>query len=232
MTRAYFFDAGHTLLHTVPSVGEVYAREAVALGARVTAEEINAVYPGVFEEIAPRHTAAGVGRAANDEQDAALWRAITGEVHRRVPGLRAVDALAWWERLHEAFGRSDHWTYYPDVVPTLKELRRRGVKVGVISNWSTRLRVISRELGLEELVDFVLISAEFGAGKPDPRIFEAALDRAGVDPEDSLHAGDSVHDDVIGARGVGIRPVFVWRRSGDPHPAEGAEVVRDLRELL
>lgn len=202
------------------------------MGARVDPASIDPVFAEVWAASSAAFAGEPQGRASSDERDAALWRWVTAEVHRRVPELHAIDAHAWWVRLHEAFGRADHWELYPDTLPALKELRRRGVRVGVISNWSTRLRPIAGELGLLDLVDFLLVSAEFGAGKPDRRIFDEALRRAEVRPERALHAGDSVEDDVRGAAAVGIRPVFVWRRSGDPHPADGARVVKDLRELL
>lgn len=232
MTEAFFFDAGHTLLRTRMAIAEVYARAARAMGARVDPAAIEPAFGEVFASCAAAFADEGTGRASSDEHDARMWRWVTAEVHRRVPELKAVDAHGWWVRLHEAFGRADHWELYPDVVPALRELRRRGVRIGVISNWSTRLRPIAGELGLLEMVDFLLVSAEFGAGKPHRRIFDEALRLAEVGPERALHAGDSVEDDVRGAAAAGIRPVFVWRRAGEPHPADGARVVRDLRELL
>jgi putative hydrolase of the HAD superfamily len=79
------------------------------------------------------------------------------------------------------------------------------------------------------LVDGVVTSAELGAPKPDPAIFERALRMAGVRASEALHAGDSPEEDVAGARAAGVDAVLV-SRDGTP-PPDGVAAVRDLAEL-
>jgi FMN phosphatase YigB (HAD superfamily) len=67
-----------------------------------------------------------------------------------------------------------------------------------------------------------------GAPKPDPRVFERALAIAGAAPDEAVHVGDKVDNDVDGARAAGVRAVLV-QRQGEPPP--GVEAVRSLREL-
>jgi putative hydrolase of the HAD superfamily len=67
-----------------------------------------------------------------------------------------------------------------------------------------------------------------GAAKPDPAIFEYALSLAGVGPGDAVHVGDSLDNDVAGARAVGIRPLLVARDGAAP---VGVETIRSLAEL-
>jgi putative hydrolase of the HAD superfamily len=117
---------------------------------------------------------------------------------------------------------------YPDVLPALGELRERGVTLVVASNWDCSLPDWLGPAGITELVDGVVTSAEVGAPKPDPRVFERALAIAGAAPSEALHAGDQVDNDVEGAAAVGVRAVLV-QREGEP-PA-GVEAVRSLREL-
>ena len=74
----------------------------------------------------------------------------------------------------------------------------------------------------------MVTSAEAGAAKPDPRIFERALELAGRRPEQAVHVGDSVENDVAGARALGSAPVLVARDGAAP---EGVEAVRSLAEL-
>jgi putative hydrolase of the HAD superfamily len=74
----------------------------------------------------------------------------------------------------------------------------------------------------------VVTSADAGAAKPDAAIFERALELAGVERQGAVHVGDSLDNDVEGARAVGIRAILV-QRDGDP-PA-GVEAVRSLIEL-
>ncbi len=120
------------------------------------------------------------------------------------------------------------FTAYPDVIPALEALRERGVVLVVASNWDCSLPEWLRPTGILELVDGVVTSAEVGAAKPDPRVFERALAVAGVGPAEALHVGDKVDNDLEGAAAAGVRGVLI-QREGDP-PA-GVEAIRSLREL-
>jgi putative hydrolase of the HAD superfamily len=117
---------------------------------------------------------------------------------------------------------------YPDVLPALGELRERGVALVVASNWDCSLPVWLGPTGIMELVDGVVTSAEVGAPKPHPRVFERALAIAGAATSEALHVGDKVDNDVEGATAAGVRAVLV-QRQGEPPP--GVEAVRSLLEL-
>ena len=73
-----------------------------------------------------------------------------------------------------------------------------------------------------------MTSAEVGAAKPDRAIFERALDVARAEPGEAVHVGDSLENDVAGARAAGIRPVLVARDGAAPG---GVEAIRSLAEL-
>lgn len=115
---------------------------------------------------------------------------------------------------------------YPDALPTLEALRDH--RLVVVSNWDCSLADWLGPAGLLEHVDAVVTSAEAGVAKPDPAIFERALDLAGAVADEAVHVGDSLDNDVAGARAAGIRPVLV-ARDGDA-PA-GVEAIRSLAEL-
>jgi putative hydrolase of the HAD superfamily len=117
---------------------------------------------------------------------------------------------------------------YPDVLPALDELRGRGLTLVIASNWDCSLPDWLARAGITELVDGVVTSAEVGAPKPDPRVFERALAIAGVMPSEALHVGDKVDNDVKGAAAAGVRAVLVQREG---EPPGGVEAVRSLREL-
>lgn len=232
MIRAVFFDVGHTLLRVQPSVGDLYAREAAVLGANAEPGNLARVFSKTFSEMSARLAASTVGIRASDDQEREMWRTVVRQVHAAVPALHSIDADRWHERLDAVFARPDVWSFYPDAEPTLHELRRRGFRLGVISNWSTRLRGIAEGMGLGSLVDFLVISAEVGVAKPDPRIFRRALELAEVRPEEAMHVGDLVDYDVRGAQAAGIHPVLLSRGDVVVQEAEGVSCVRDLRELL
>jgi putative hydrolase of the HAD superfamily len=117
---------------------------------------------------------------------------------------------------------------YPDVLPALGELRERGLTLVVASNWDCSLADWLEPAGITDLVDGVVTSAEVGAPKPHPRVFERALAIAGVAPSEALHVGDKVDNDVEGAAAAGVRAVLV-QREGEP-PA-GVKAIRSLQEL-
>jgi putative hydrolase of the HAD superfamily len=117
---------------------------------------------------------------------------------------------------------------YPDVLPALAELRDHGVTLVIASNWDCSLPDWLMPTGITELVDGVVTSAEVGAPKPDPRVFERALAIAGVAPAKALHVGDKVDNDIEGAAAAGVRGVLL-QRGGEP--PEGVEAVRSLLEL-
>jgi putative hydrolase of the HAD superfamily len=230
MTRAVFFDAGHTLLYAHPDLGTVYAEATATLGVRLDPERYAETFVPVFQETTKLYASTST---ASDAQDVAMWRDITRRIYDRLPALAGIAFDAWFELLYRRFGDPVVWRMYDDVEPVLTDLRRRGLRIGVISNWDTRLQTISDGLGLTKLVDFLVISAQAGVRKPDPRIFHLALDRAGVRPEEAIHVGDLPEEDAEGARRAGVRPVLIERKRrvtprGYP---EGLTVVSSLTEL-
>jgi HAD superfamily hydrolase (TIGR01549 family) len=102
------------------------------------------------------------------------------------------------------------WEFVPAfVVPTLTALRTAGYRLVVISNANGTVRQAFRRLGLLDLVDLVVDSAEEGFEKPDRRLFEVALARCGAASDRALYVGDMYHVDVIGARAAGLTPILV-----------------------
>jgi putative hydrolase of the HAD superfamily len=119
---------------------------------------------------------------------------------------------------------------YDDVVPALERWRARGLRLVVVSNWDISLHDVLAATGLRELLDGVVCSAEVGASKPDPAPFLAALGLAGVPPDVAVHIGDSLEEDVAGARGAGIEPVLLHRGPPAPQAPAGLAVIASLRE--
>ncbi|HYQ11874.1 MAG TPA: HAD family hydrolase [Solirubrobacterales bacterium] len=103
---------------------------------------------------------------------------------------------------------------YPDAAPALAELRALGVQLVCVSNWDYSLPDVLARVGLADELDGVLTSAAVGARKPDPRLFEAALEVAGCAADEALHVGDAPTEDVEGARAAGIRALLIDRDGG------------------
>jgi putative hydrolase of the HAD superfamily len=144
--------------------------------------------------------------------------------------------------LHEAIKRPDldraavraamlgslRFSAFDDAAPALRELRSRGLRVVVASNWDCSLPSVLERIGLAPLLDAVVSSAVVGAAKPDPRLFEAGLAAAGCSAAEALYAGDSVETDVEGARAAGLQAVLVDR---DRQAPPGTPAVRSLEEV-
>lgn len=120
------------------------------------------------------------------------------------------------------------FTAYVDARPALTAARGAGARVIVVSNWDVSLLEVLERVGLAPLVDAAVTSAAVGARKPEPAIFMQALALAGTAAADARHVGDSLSEDVAGARASGIRPLLL-RRDGSDEP--GVETIAGLAEL-
>jgi putative hydrolase of the HAD superfamily len=118
---------------------------------------------------------------------------------------------------------------FADARPALVKARARGRRLVVVSNWDVSLHEVLERLELAPLLDGIVTSAGAGARKPAAAIFERALALAEVEPHEAIHVGDSVQDDVAGARAAGIEAILV-RRDGSPGPA-GVRTIATLAAL-
>ena len=132
--------------------------------------------------------------------------------------------------LRQALLEAIHFEPFPDVPPALHRWRAAGTRLAVVSNWDVSLHDALADTGLTPAFELVLSSAEAGASKPDPAIFELALRTLAASPADAVHVGDSEAEDVTGAIAAGIRPVLL-RRDGRPAPTAASNTVRSLDKL-
>jgi putative hydrolase of the HAD superfamily len=124
---------------------------------------------------------------------------------------------------------------FPEVPPVLAELRRRGLAIGVCSNWGWDLDLALQATGLAPLIDIAVTSARAGYRKPHAAIYESVLNALGVPAPDAVFVGDSWKPDVLGPISVGMQSVHVDRSQGTgsaPELVFGASRIGDLRGLL
>ncbi|MDO8691736.1 MAG: HAD-IA family hydrolase [Dehalococcoidia bacterium] len=100
---------------------------------------------------------------------------------------------------------------FHDIEPSLSAMKEAGLDLGVISNSDTDVTPMVRDLGVAGYFSFILSSCDVGCEKPHAPIFELALARAGVRPDQAVHVGDQYGSDVVGARAVGITPLLLDR---------------------
>jgi HAD superfamily hydrolase (TIGR01549 family) len=145
---------------------------------------------------------------------------------------RVAETARTWYRQN----RFHSLSLFADAIETLEGVRRLLPRrtIGMITNGPTEVQRAKIDLfALERLVDFILISEEFGASKPDPSIFAEAIRLGGASADETVFIGDSPEHDIAGAHGVGIRSIWI-NRSGRPwlaeHPPPDYEA-RDLSEV-
>ena len=228
--RVVFFDAANTLFHVNGSVADIYLQHAVQFGFQQTPDSraaITQAFSRAFNE-APPPIFAATEPAHIKQSERLWWFDVVHNVFYRVGMFERFDDF--FERVFEVFEDPGSWKLYPETAPTLTGLRKQGLELGVISNFDSRLFSVMRGLGIHELFDTVTISSLAHAAKPAPKIFQLALDKHAVDPDEALHIGDSVRDDVEGATNAGLQALLLDRQGRQQ--SSGVRVIRTLDELL
>lgn len=225
--KAIFFDVGNTLLLPFPSVVDVCAEVLALHGysidpARLTRALMLA--DRTYEEEYLRDDTFWMKESDTADLWTKLYESMLSEA-----GLKEKTAeLA--SDIYTEFGQANRWQPYPDVMPTLARLSEAGFKIGLVSNWGTQLTSLSIDTGLSKYLDFVVSSANVGLIKPQPQIFELALERAGVEAAETMHVGDHYYADIMGARSVGITPVLLDRKGAVSQ--SDCLVINSLHELV
>jgi putative hydrolase of the HAD superfamily len=233
MITFVFFDLVGTLIKPRQPVGEQYARLASRYGADVDARAMEAAF-----HRAMRTTAGSTPSRDSLESTAAAerrwWEALVRAV---VTSCGAAELVRpgvfedYFGDLYEHFTTADAWEPYEDALPVLDALATKGITTGLITNYDTRVYRVLDAVGLASRLDSVTIPANAGASKPDRRIFDHALDGAGIAPADALHVGDSLGDDYHGATAAGMSAVLL-DRDGRYGGTEGLRRIGGLGELL
>jgi putative hydrolase of the HAD superfamily len=221
--RALLLDALGTLLALDDPAPRLRAQLDQRFGLRITEDQAR---HAIAAEISYYRAHFDDGR---DPPALARLRGRCAEALRS--GLPAGDCVARIDnaQLTAALLASLHFTAFADARPALLDARARGRRVVVVSNWDVSLHEVLERLGLAAVLDGIVTSAAVGARKPAAAIFERALALARAAPHQAVHVGDSVEDDVAGARAAGIEPVLV-RRDGAAGPP-GVRTIATLAAL-
>jgi putative hydrolase of the HAD superfamily len=221
---ALLFDALGTLVALRPPAPRLQAQLAERFGVAISAPEAERA---IAAEISYYRAHMDDGR---DRAALADLRQRCAEALRRALPATPELARVGTPALTGALLASLQFKPFADARPTLEAARAGGRRLVVVSNWDASLHEVLARLGLAPLLDGIVTSAEVGARKPAVEIFSYALESAGAGAAEAIHVGDSVEDDVVGARAAGIEPVLV-RRDGGPGP-DGVRTITTLTELL
>ncbi len=227
--RAVFLDIGETVMRPNPSWEGVYAIAFREFGVDVGMDELHAALRRAYH-----HGGWGMEGGFEPTEESSFQRSVA--IDAAAIAELGMDPMpdAFYRRLSELFTVTSYWHIFPDAYPALSALKERGLTVGAVSNWVWNLPELLHALDLVSHFDFIAASARIGFEKPHPRIFEWALEQAGVGPHEVLHVGDHVDADVLGARGVGIQGVLIDRthRYTPDEVPDGTPVISTLEELI
>jgi putative hydrolase of the HAD superfamily len=227
--RVVFFDAAGTLFRVKGSVADVYLEFAQRHGFKRTADSRQAIQEALrraFDE-SPAPVFAATEPAEIKQCERLWWFDVVHNVFYRVGMFDRFDDF--FDEVFHAFDGPAFWTSFPETETVLGRLKQAGLELGIVSNFDTRLFNVLRGLGLADYFDTVTISSLARAAKPAPRIFHVALEKHTVEPKEAMHVGDSVRDDVEGARQAGLTGLLLDRQGSNP---TGATCIRTLEELL
>jgi putative hydrolase of the HAD superfamily len=219
--RAVLFDVDFTLFRPGPELGpEGYRRIGERHGLDLDPARYEEARLAAVQEV-QQHP-----ELAHDEE---VWIAFTEQIMLGMGGEAgrcrncAVEMVREWER-------HDNFSLYEDALPALDEMRRRGLRIGLISNGQRDLVEFAAHHRLD--VDAAVGSLTHGRIKPHPSIFERALAELDVEPEEAVMVGDSYDDDIAGARALGIRAILVDREGLYPDEPERIDTLLALPAAL
>jgi HAD superfamily hydrolase (TIGR01549 family) len=205
MLRAVLFDVDFTLCRPGPELSpERYARIAARHGIELDTSRY---------EDAREAAVLNLKRHPELVHDDSIWHAFTEEIFVGMGGPDELAASCATE-IEEGWGVAENFELYEDVLPVLDELRGSRLGIGLVSNGIRDLHEFVAHHRLD--VDAVVDSRRHGRVKPHPTIFQAALEQLGVAAADAVMVGDSLEEDVEGARALGMRALLVDR--DDRHP--------------
>ena len=206
--RALFFDLYGTLAHFEPSREKIQVSAAGEHGHSITEKGVTKGYKAADEFMANQNAVRAVRSMSRNEQSIFFTQY---EQHVLEGAGLYVDSSTEqqiWQSV-----RTQHYglALFPDVLPSLSTLKKKGLTLGIISYMASMSDVIGMELGLTGKVSVIVTSLEIGFEKPHPKIFLEALERAEVKPEETIYVGDQPKSDVDGARAIGINPILMDR---------------------
>ena len=221
--QVVFFDVDFTLIYPGPAFqGEGYRAFCARHDIEVDAQRFPAAV------ISASHI---LDREQDGVYDAQIFIDYVAHIIRSMGGSgAAVEPCA--AEIYDEWAACQHFLLYDDVPAALEALVNRDIRLGLISNSHRCLESFQEHFELENLIDVAISSSQHGYMKPHPSIFEAALRLAGAAAADAVMVGDSLTQDIEGARRVGMRGVLV-RRSDTPAGTPGSDVpvIRSLSEL-
>jgi putative hydrolase of the HAD superfamily len=201
--KAVFFDFGDTLVTLSPSKEELFVRAARAIDLELDPEAVKHAYRVV--DFGNKYSSVQVtnreGFYQNYNQQLCEALGVSSYFQRLQPALEA------------QFRKAKSWVLMEDAQGTLASLNQRGLPLALVANWDSNLSSLVEQLGIKHFFSAIVPSQAAGVEKPDPAIFQRALDELVLSPniDQILYVGNEYRADVLGARNAGLVPVLIDR---------------------
>jgi len=208
MIKAVFFDLYLTLVRYQPSQEELEAKALKGFGINVTHEALHhpilTANEFIYQQIAKRPLS-----QRSREETMALYMEYQRIVLKEA-GIAAEEKVVLGLLGIMQQAKMD-LVLFDDVPAVLDDLKKRGLKLGLISNIEKDMTATLNKLSLSSKLDIVVTSQDAGFNKPQPEIFRYALKQAGVQPAEAVYIGDQYQVDIIGAKAAGMKGILLDR---------------------
>lgn len=207
--RAVLFDVDFTLCRPGPELSpERYARIAGRHGVALDVSRY---------DDAREAAALNLKRHPELLHDDSIWHRFTEEIFVGMGGPAEIASECATE-IEQGWEVSENFELFEDALPVLEELRSAELRLGLVSNGIRDLNefVVHHKLDVEAIVG----SRAHGYVKPHPTIFQSALQQLGVEPTEAAMVGDSLEEDIEGARALGMRAILIDRDNRHPEVEE------------
>ena len=226
MIKTVCFDFFNTLAYFDPPRETFYSQVAADFGVKVTADAIGDALPEADAYWRAENFKSPI-RSREEKEKYSIYTEYAMRILRGAnPAATPEQAL---QILGKAFSIGFKFVAFADSLPALESVQAKGLKIGVISNIGQEIETYCDELGFSRFLDFKVTSFEVGFDKPRPEIFQLALQKAGCTAQEAIFIGDQYEQDIVGARGVGMRPVLIDRNGKNNHA--DCAVIKSLADI-
>jgi putative hydrolase of the HAD superfamily len=204
MFKAVTFDAGDTLFRLREPAAYTYVKIARRFGCDLDPDRLDCAFRKAWKSIGRLPDTVG---PRPDDGRSWWWELV--QLTLNYANYEVEPFSRFFDRVYPAFAEPGVWVLAADTEPVLHDLRKKGLRLGIISNFDRRLYKILGLLGIADYFEHVIVSSEVGADKPSPRIFREAGSRFGLQPIEMLHVGDDETADAYGAAAVGMPSLII-----------------------
>lgn len=224
--EAIFFDLGNTLLYFDGAWPQVQQKADAQLLAHLQGEGFVLDPPNFLLQFRSRLNAYYTQREAEFVEHTTAYVLKTLLADLGYPDVSQQQILPALRALYAA--SQAHWLLEDDTLPTLSNLKGAGYKLAIISNAGDDedVQTLVDNTGLRPYFDLVLSSAACGVRKPNPRIFNLALERLGLQASQAAMVGDTLGADVLGAGNAGLYSIWLTRRADTPANRDHAQTIK------